>query len=294
MDTNNVRNELSHQILHDGIHFFTESLDASNPVSPHIHQVVEILYMTAGNALIVSDDTRFNVSSGDMVLFRANAVHSIYPTGDKCDFSVLFMAIPHIVSYAYKEDAMRYVKLLSRFHITNKTVWRSDECKTFGIDKLFSALKKNMSAEYLSKDIIMKANAAMIISVILKDLSAQENADEVFSDDSENLLKKMNDAILYINEHYSEDLTVASMSERLFMSYSYFSRKFKRVTGRCFKDFLNVTRINHAEMKLRSTSKSVTQIAMECGYNNIAYFSAMYKKLKGISPTSARDTEASN
>jgi AraC-like DNA-binding protein len=81
------------------------------------------------------------------------------------------------------------------------------------------------------------------------------------------------------------------MSDRLFMSYSYFSRNFKRVTGRCFKDFLNITRINNAEMKLRSTTKSVTQIAMECGYNNIAYFSAMYKKLKGVSPTSARDTQ---
>ncbi len=38
----------------------------------------------------------------------------------------------------------------------------------------------------------------------------------------------------------------------------------------------------NAEMKLRSTSKSVTQIAMECGYNNIAYFSAMYKSIKSL------------
>ena len=140
----------------------------------------------------------------------------------------------------------------------------------------------------------MKATAAIIISSVLKDLSEQDNANEVFADSSESLSKKMDDAILYINEHYSEDLTVASMAERLFMSYSYFSRNFKRVTGRCFKDYLNVTRINNAEMKLRSTPKSVTQIAMECGYNNIAYFSAMYKKLKGISPTAARDTEIAN
>ena len=173
-------------------------------------------------------------------------------------------------------------------------MWNKNECEALGISSRFDEMKALSARSFLGKDILMKSNAAVIISTILKDLSEQPNADEIFTDSSESLSKKMDDAILYINEHYSEDLTVASMSDRLFMSYSYFSRNFKRVTGRCFKDFLNVTRINNAEMKLRSTSKSVTQIAMECGYNNIAYFSAMYKKLKGISPTAARDTDEQN
>ena len=294
MDHKDIRSEQNPQAMHDGIHFFTDSIDHKHPASPHIHQLVELLYVTSGSALIVSDDTQCNVTSGDMVLFRANAVHSIYPSDDKCEFSVLFISIPHVISYAYKEDGMRYSMLLSRFHAANKNVWRKEECLSLGICERFNELKTLSHSTFLSKDIVMKANAALIISAVLKDLSEQANAFEVFADSSESLSKKMDDAILYINEHYSEDLTVASMSERLFMSYSYFSRNFKRVTGRCFKDFLNVTRINNAEMKLRSTSKSVTQIAMECGYNNIAYFSAMYKKLKGISPTSARDTEIAN
>ena len=293
MENKDIRSEQNPQAMHDGIHFFTDVLEHKSPASPHIHQLVELLYVTSVSALIVSDDTQCNVSSGDMVLFRANAVHSIYPN-DKCEFSVLFISIPHVISYAYKEDGMRYSMLLSRFHATNKTVWKKEECASLGIKERFNELKKLSAESFLGKDILMKANAAIIISAVLKDLSEQSNADEVFADSSESLSKKMDDAILYINEHYSEDLTVASMSERLFMSYSYFSRNFKRVTGRCFKDFLNITRINNAEMKLRSTSKSVTQIAMECGYNNIAYFSAMYKKLKGISPTSARDTEIAN
>ncbi len=294
MNNTNIRNELNPQAIHDGIQFFTEALERESPASPHIHQLVELLYMTRGSALIVSDDTQANVSSGDLVLFRANAVHSIYPLDDKCELSVLFMSMPHVISYAYKEDGMRYTSLLSRFHSANKNVWKKDECAALGISSRFGELRKLSQEEFLGKDILMKANAAIIISTVLKNLSEQSNADQIFADSSEGLSKKMDDAIFYINEHYSEDLTVASMSERLFMSYSYFSRNFKRVTGRCFKDFLNITRINHAEMKLRSTSKTVTQIATECGYNNIAYFSAMYKKLKGVSPTSARDTETTS
>ena len=294
MNYKDIRNELNPQAMHDGIHFFKGVFGHKEPVSPHIHQLVEIFYLTKGSARVVSDDTQCNITSGDMMLFRANAVHSIYPLDESCEYSVLFISIPHVVSYAYKEDGTRYATLLSRFHASNKNIWRKNECEGLRISECFDELKLLSSMSFLGRDILMKANAAIIISAILKDLSEQSNADEIFSDSSESLSKKMDDAILYINEHYSEDLTVATMSDRLFMSYSYFSRNFKRVTGRCFKDFLNVTRINNAEMKLRSTSKSVTQIAMECGYNNIAYFSAMYKKLKGISPTAARETEEQN
>lgn len=294
MDHKDIRSEHNPQAMHDGIHFFTDMLERKAPVSPHIHQLVELMYITSGSALVVSDDTQSTVTSGDLVLFRANSVHSIYPIDDKCGLLVLFISIPHVISYAYKEDGMRYSMLLSRFHASNKNVWKKNECASLGIDRYFSELTKLTTESFLGKDILTKANVALIISSVLKDLSEQDNANEVFADSSESLSKKMDDAILYINEHYSEDLTVASMADRLFMSYSYFSRNFKRVTGRCFKDYLNVTRINNAEMKLRSTAKSVTQIAMECGYNNIAYFSAMYKKLKGISPTSARDTELTN
>ena len=72
------------------------------------------------------------------------------------------------------------------------------------------------------------------------------------------------------------------------MSYSYFSRCFKNVTGKTFKEYLNMVRINHAQRLLATTTLSVTQVALECGYNNISYFIAVYKSLKGETPLSSR------
>ncbi len=287
---NDIRHERNPQTLHNGIDFFTETVTAKEEVvSPHIHQLVEIMYVESGSMVVVSDDIEETVVEGSTVLFRANSVHSIFPITDNCTFSVLFLSIPFIISLAYIEDGALYAKLLTRFHTENKTFYSPSESKKLKLDRAFDDLKSSNADNGFARDVFMKAHASYIISAILRNLSEQDNADEVLADNSESLTKKINDAVLYINEHFGEDLTVASMAERLFMSYSYFSRNFKRVTGRCFKDFLNITRINHAEMKLRSTAKSVTQIAMECGYNNIAYFSAMYKKLKGISPTAARE-----
>jgi len=68
------------------------------------------------------------------------------------------------------------------------------------------------------------------------------------------------------------------------MSYSYFSRSFRRVTGLSFKKYLNQTRINRAEQMLLTGNGSVSEIAMECGYNSISYFISVYKSIKGTTP----------
>jgi len=74
-----------------------------------------------------------------------------------------------------------------------------------------------------------------------------------------------------------------------YMSYSYFSRCFYRITGKSFKEYLNLTRINRAEKAILTTDKSVTEIAGDCGFNSVSYFISTYKKLKGVTPLSLRN-----
>ena len=66
------------------------------------------------------------------------------------------------------------------------------------------------------------------------------------------------------------------------------------MTGKSFTDYLIGVRINRAEKALLSGEKPITEIAVECGFNNTAYFSAVYKKLKGLSPTVARRNSGIN
>ena len=51
-----------------------------------------------------------------------------------------------------------------------------------------------------------------------------------------------------------------------------------------FKEYLNLTRVNHAERLLMTTQKSVTEISSLCGYNNVSYFISVYRRLKGRTP----------
>ena len=74
------------------------------------------------------------------------------------------------------------------------------------------------------------------------------------------------------------------------MSDSYFSRRFKTVTGFGFKEYLNAVRIRHACDLLLSTDKSITQIASDCGYMDSNYFGDAFHKIKHVSPSQYRKT----
>ena len=70
----------------------------------------------------------------------------------------------------------------------------------------------------------------------------------------------------------------------LLMNFNYFSSYFRKVTNISFSDYVTRMRINHARELLRETDKNVTEIAMECGFNNISNFYRLYKKHVGKPP----------
>ena len=72
------------------------------------------------------------------------------------------------------------------------------------------------------------------------------------------------------------------------MSSNYFSSYFRKVTNIGFSEYVTRLRIMHARELLRNTDRSVTDIAMECGFNNISNFYRLYKKHVGKSPREAK------
>lgn len=95
-------------------------------------------------------------------------------------------------------------------------------------------------------------------------------------------------ATFYINEHYSEDITVSSLAAQTQLNPVYFGRLFKKATGSTCKEYLNRIRINNAEMMLSSGDFNVSEAAQRCGFHDISYFSHMFKLMKGYSPSLTR------
>lgn len=92
----------------------------------------------------------------------------------------------------------------------------------------------------------------------------------------------------YIQEHYSEELTLQTLAGKFNISENYLSSLVKKKTGKNFSDHLSEARIRNAQILLRTTNASIEEIAKKVGYPDYFYFSKVHKKLTGISPAAYR------
>lgn len=93
----------------------------------------------------------------------------------------------------------------------------------------------------------------------------------------------------FIRQHYMEsDLSVETLCAYLHLSLTYFSTLFKRETGMSFTAYVTVVRMEAAAEALRNTEEKTYLIARRCGYEDPNYFSYVFKKQFGVTPTKYR------
>ncbi len=95
-------------------------------------------------------------------------------------------------------------------------------------------------------------------------------------------------ATLFFNEHYNEEISIEAYAHSHNMSTSWFIRNFKQYTGFTPLQYILSIRIYNAEALLKSNQYNITEIASIVGYDNPLYFSRIFKKIKGVSPSEYR------
>ncbi|MGM0874684.1 MAG: response regulator transcription factor [Bacillota bacterium] len=96
-------------------------------------------------------------------------------------------------------------------------------------------------------------------------------------------------ALEYISAHYTENLTLQSVADIVHLSKSYFSLYFKKQTGRNFVDYLIELRIREAKRLLAQNEGRIYDVARAAGFNDVKYFSKVFKKVTGLTPMEYRE-----
>ena len=94
----------------------------------------------------------------------------------------------------------------------------------------------------------------------------------------------------YIEQHFAETITVTRLAQLGQCSVSHFRQKFKKELGITPKEYLIQVRIEKAKKMLRRNEKSITEIALACGFNSSAHFTSCFTTLTGITPTAYKST----
>ena len=92
----------------------------------------------------------------------------------------------------------------------------------------------------------------------------------------------------FIEEHYTEEISLGQVAAAVHTSVFYFCKLFKKITGINFTEFVSRTRIEKAKNLLLNPNLRISEIAYEVGFQSLTHFNRVFKKVVGESPTEYR------
>ena len=270
-----------------GFSYFANSGQNYGLIFPsHTHSVIEIIFFTEGTHKVVCDGKEYIAQAGDVMLIRSFATHELY--GDANGLHKHYcLQVPSalLFSLSFETLGTTYLLNLSESNRDAKCLWTKQECDKNGLKSFFERLHREFSDKNYGYDIA----CVSIIAQILLTLLRESDNSSLKSPVSEDIKRRIYDCMIFMRRNFKEDLTEEICAKNISLSRCYFSRNFKAVTGRSFKEYLNLVRIEHANSLLSTTDKSVSEIASICGFGSASHFIYTYKKSQSTTPLAYRN-----
>ena len=270
-------------------------MDDENPcreIPAHYHEFIEIIYGIRGTFYASMSNRDVEVHEGDMLLINVNEVHAFRHV-EPCEYYCLqFDPAQFFTSPVYSTGA----KYILPFMMSYSEGISKDADNSFSLLATKEELEDTYIPDYIRdyhKEFTEQAPGfelairADILRIFLWYLRRMEkNGISLYKSSAirqEDLLR-LNQVLDYIHENYMQPVLAEKMAKMCNMSYSYFSRFFRNCMGQTFSDYLLYVRLTEAEKLLITTSRSISQIALDTGFSTSSYFITQFKKHKNITP----------
>lgn len=277
-----VRSSVPH--LHANIRYSGWKCKDPAECSLHFHDEIELLAITKGTKILEVNGHTYALLPGDVAFLNSRVPHLTYdmpPTGeavliqfrteDFCEWAEDSSALRHLIRFTDKADENPVY------------VFRAGDAGNLIYSYMLQAGVESRE-KIPSYDICLRGWICLILGCLYREKLLRDAAELP----DRRMIERVLPAILCIDEHYREDITLPHLAALCRMSEGYFCRQFKQATGSTFVEYLNYVRIYNAEKLLTKTNLSILEIAMEVGFSSVSYFNRMFRRFKNCTPNSYR------
>lgn len=245
-------------------------------IGMHEHDFYELYFLVSGNRRYLMGHTVYDVAPGDMVFVPKKQLHRT-TSADKTGYDryVLYFSDRQAGALSASLGEEAFSELMnSGCMVLPKHV--SEE-----IQRDLERISRDIGNPDAMTDIfVTHLLRGIILNAARYGVQRQSLAGE--SADKVQMVAK------YITENYPQEITLAEAAQMACLEKTYFSKRFKQLTGFGFQEYLLQTRILAAERLLAESQFSVGQIAEKCGFSSGNYFGDVFQRYKGLSPSEYR------
>ncbi len=256
---------------------------------PHIHSKIEMLYCTSGSYHAVLNGIDYSFSAGDLLLINSWEVHAVRSLEER-ENAYWVVKVPTDLLYnstcSVYEAQYALPFLFSNYK--HPRVLKAVELVDSPVPGCLSDIFQEWESQSYGYELSIRASICRIFTWILRYWNRNDLIQGTKSDVAKNGFTNLQRVLTYVEEHFAEPLEVSQMAELCNVSYSYFSHQFRQSVGSTFNEYLNARRIAEAEKLLCTTDLNVSEISLQVGYADPAYFIQKFRKQKGVSPRKFR------
>lgn len=270
---------------HFGVDIILKSdLSTGMVLRKHWHEHMQLYVILSGSAVLECGKHRFQAAAGDIAVINSNELHYLRSLSDDLKLDIIRVDLPFLFSSQTDLCQTKFLAPLSQNRITFHNLIRGDG----QVSECVSEIIGEYHARDLGYELAVKSSIYRLIVLLLRGhvdriLSPREFAAKI------NGLKRFDTVLQYIGAHYTEKISVNELAETANITVYYFCRIFKQITGKTMTDYLNEFRLEKSTDYLKKSDLTVTEIALNCGFDSVNYYSRLFRRYYHVSPTEFRD-----
>lgn len=253
----------------------------------HWHEEFEIIYVICGEGTFQINLQPYPIKKGDMLIIPPGSIHSAtnHETTD-FQFNAIVFHLDMLKSASVDSVTLAFINPLIHGEMTSPIVLHPEDEHYEILQTTYTAITKAYALaspvyQLEIKGLLFRLFALLYGHDFICTSSSHETASAI-------RIEKIKIVIEYILKHYNEELPITDLAHLLQYSDYHFIRFFKEQTGSTCTQYINTIRLQKACELLLSSSLSITDIALDVGFQNISYFIRLFKSKYLCTPNTFR------
>lgn len=253
--------------------------------TPHWHREVELIYVTKGTISLGIDDDPYKLSEGEIAFIGGGLIH--YVLASPGSERLVYQFDLNYFSTGNKEN-LDLQKLFAEL-IPISPHW--DEKDETAIRNVLETMNREAEKQDSGYHFALKAELYKLLTKLLRNIPKQtKRLKKINKLATQDVLEKLDQIFNYVEEHYQEVVTLQDIAEFSGYSSFYFTKFFKKNTGKTFLTFLNEYRIDKAKWLLINSDLPVSEIITQTGFESDKTFYRLFKGSMDMAPLEYRNT----
>lgn len=256
-------------------------LSNNNPYAVHLHRQLELIYVLSGSTTVTVEQQDFSLKPGQGVLVFPNQMHGLKHVEPGQNLLCIFEPdFCHSFRHFFQN------KKPAHNDFTLSTLSEHSRIALQGLKELASAMEKDRPTPS-GVQVYAEGYLTLLLADLLPTLPLQERKSTTDLELEQRLL-------LYLDAHYTEELSLESLSREFGVSRFVLSRIFTEKLHTTFPDYVNSRRLDYARDLLLSTELSVTRIALDAGFGSSRTFFRSFRDTFHTTPGAYRRQKESS